>query len=142
MQMKNPKAYIEKAARAFTIDPSTLEPLVGNSGADVLKGVSKTGPRVLKIESALNVESFGGKQSVIEGLYYQEGLAKQMTGDVALPGPLRSERGELGEAVETDDGLRIAIAFEFVPGKVVHHRVDGYQIPMNDPEVGGHSLSV
>jgi hypothetical protein len=129
--MNNPKAHIEKAARAFTIDPSTLEPLVGNSGA-----------RVLKILSVHNVESFGGKQSVVEGLRYQEGLAKQMTGDVALPGPLRSERGELGEAVETDDGLRIAIAFEFVPGKVVHHRVDGYQIPMNDPEVGGHSLSV
>ena len=131
--MSDTKSYIEKSADAFGIDPNTLEPLVGNSGAAVFKGDSKTGPKVLKINSP----RFDGKQSVIEGLHYQEGLAKQMTGDVALAGPLRSQSGELGEEIDTDDGLRIAMAFEFVPGKEVRHRIDGYQIPINDPAVGG-----
>jgi Ser/Thr protein kinase RdoA (MazF antagonist) len=135
--MNKTEPYIDESARAFGIDPTTLEPLVGNSGADVFRGDSKTGPRVLKIHSALNVSMFGGKHAVLEGLQYQEGLAEQMTGDVALAGPLRSEGGEIGEEIETDDGLRIAMAFEFVPGKEVEHRVAGLQIPINDPEVGG-----
>jgi Ser/Thr protein kinase RdoA (MazF antagonist) len=135
--MKTSEKYIEESARAFGIDPTTLEPLVGNSGADVFRGDSKTGPRVLKIHSPDNVTNFGGKESVIEGLHYQEGLAKQMTGDVAFAGPMRSKSGELCEEIDTDDGLRIAMAFEFFPGKEVYHRVDGHQIPINDPEIGG-----
>jgi Ser/Thr protein kinase RdoA (MazF antagonist) len=135
--MKKIEPYIEESARAFGIDPTTLEPLVGNSGADVFRGDTSTGPRVLKIHSPGSGISFGGKESVIEGLHYQEGLAKRMTGDVAFAGPMRSRSGELGEEIDTDDGPRIAMAFEFAPGKEVYHRVDGYQIPFDDPEVGG-----
>jgi Ser/Thr protein kinase RdoA (MazF antagonist) len=134
--MKKTEPYIEESARAFGIDHTTLEPLVGNSGAAVFKGESKLGPKVLKILAPGNVKRSGGKQSVLEGLQYQEGLAECLTGDVAFAGPLRSENGDLGVAIETEVGLKIAIAFNLASGREVEHRISGLQIPINDPKVG------
>jgi hypothetical protein len=137
IRMNSSETYTEESARAFGIDPTTLEPLVGNSGADVFRGESRHGPKVLKILSPGNVKLCGGKQSVLESLQYQKGLAERMTGDVAFAGPLRSDRGVSGEEIESDDGLRIATAYELASGKEVEHRINGLQIPVNDPKVGG-----
>lgn len=71
-----------------------------------------------------------------DSLLYQEGLAERMTGDVAFAGPLRSNSGALGEEIESDDGLRIAIAYELASGKEVEHRIHGLQVHINDSKVG------
>ena len=131
------KPYIEKSACAFDIDPTTLDPLIGNSGAEVFKGAFKTGSKVLRIISPKLVKRIGSKQRTLERLLYKEGLAAQLTGDVAFAGPVRSESGELGQDIETDGELRIATAYTFAQGKEVSHRINGLQIQIDDPEVGG-----
>jgi Ser/Thr protein kinase RdoA (MazF antagonist) len=136
--MKKTEPYIEKSARAFGIDPSTLESLgEGNTRADVLIGKSGSGPKVLKIQPVFIVRIFGGTESTLEGLVYQEGLAEKLTGDVAFAGPLRSINGNLGEEIETDDGIRVAMLSNVAKGKEVRRRSDGYQIPISNPEIGG-----
>jgi Ser/Thr protein kinase RdoA (MazF antagonist) len=136
--MKKTEPYIVESARAFGIDPSTLESLGdGNSQADVLIGKSPSGPKVLKIQPAFIVRVFGGTESTLEGLVYQEGLAERLTGDVAFAGPLRSTNGSIGEVIETDEGTIVAMLFDVAKGKEVERRSDGYQIPISNPEIGG-----
>ncbi len=48
--MKAPDSWAERSARAFNIDPATLEPLIGgNTGADVFKAEFRSRSIVLKI---------------------------------------------------------------------------------------------
>jgi Ser/Thr protein kinase RdoA (MazF antagonist) len=136
--MKKTEPYIAESARVFGIDPTTLESLGdGNTQADVLIGKSPSGPKVLKILPVSNVRVCGGAQSILEGLVYQEGLAERLTGDVAFAGPLRSTNGNLGEEIETDDGIRVAMLSNVAKGEEVKRRSDGYQIPISNPEIGG-----
>jgi Ser/Thr protein kinase RdoA (MazF antagonist) len=128
------ESYIIESARAFDIDPTTLEPIAGgNSGVPIYKGQpSRGGPSVLKCIRPFNGEPIG----VIQGLEYLETLRSLNTDDTVVAVPLRSKKGEIGIQIDIDGSPHVAAAFDLARGTEINHRERGLAFDISSPDVG------